>query len=494
MNRPLRRARGRLHDNVALWAQLVALCCALPLCLTGCAVLAGKADYADYRAVRLSHDDASRLLAMQRYVQRHPDGQWHVSIQAERERRDVATFESGKATATGLSHYLRVFPDGVFSAQARSRLSAIALIEGRKHAELARARQLTEARKQREVELSRTWVTRFIGYWAKTLGGLSSWGAPIPEVAHDNPAFSRAFGAEPRPRCTLDECVKYYASHYAVPVPGGTRVERTLSLLLRLRMRDGKLERAELLLPDQGFSRWFEIEERKAVVDGDPLARHAAVAWAEKVLVPLLAIAGSDIAEGPGGYVLAPIERPAIGPSGELTDTTAEDPSAPRNRLGGVAADGTTLAGPDVGELVRPKQEPTADMVFAPLAVDRSGHAAAAPELAATPAEPAAAPHEAGSGEVMVMQPLAVPLAGTGQGPALPAPTLAPEVAPPAALTADPGVIRVFTSRALRVVLFAAPSDQSSPAYDGIVIERLGPAEAKSSPGASAHRVRTGHH
>src|SRR4029077_21192738 len=109
----------------------------------------------------------------------------------------------------------------------------------------------------------------FFGYWAKTLLSIGNWGAPIEQVARANPEFSRAFGRPPRPRCTSDGCVKYYESAYAVPVPGGTRIERVMRLILRLRMEGGQVVRAELLMPGAGFSRWQELEERRAVVDGD---------------------------------------------------------------------------------------------------------------------------------------------------------------------------------------------------------------------------------
>jgi hypothetical protein len=407
--------------------------------LAGCTMFAGKADYADYRTVRLAPDEPARLVAMQHYVQHHPDGHWHDEVQAARTQHDLATFEAGKATRAGLEGYLAAFPDGIFAAQARSRLSALELIEQRKREEIARGETLAAERKARQEELRRTWVTRFVGFWAKTLASLSAWGAPIPDVARDNPSFSRAFGAEPRPRCTADECVKYYSGSYAIPVPGGTRVERTISLVLRLRMRDGKLERAELLLPDRGFSRFSEVENRSMVVDSDEESRKAAVAWALDRLSGLLP---ELAASGPGqgapmpepGYVLAPIEKPSLGPTGELTDTAAEDPSAPPNRLN-QDQDPSPAQQPSVQQLIAPNTEPAPDMVFNPVQVDRNGHAQAAPDL--------------------VMAPVAVPAPEAPAGP----------VTPP--------TVRAFRLRDLRVVFFAAGSDPGTPPYDGVLIERV---------------------
>ena len=239
----------------------------------GCVLLASKADYADYRAVRLASDPGDRALAMRAYVDKHPSGQWHDEVAAARKSQELRAFESGKDTRLGLEHYLQAYPDGTFVAQAQSRLRAIALIEQQRRQAEIESQQLAAARKVRAQELRRTWLGRFLGYWIKTLVELKGWGEPIADVARQNPQFSRAFGALPRPRCTKDECVKYYTSSFAVPVPGGNRLERNLSLLLRLSLRAGKLERAELLLPERGFSRWYELEQRREVSSGERAAR-----------------------------------------------------------------------------------------------------------------------------------------------------------------------------------------------------------------------------
>ena len=470
--------------------------------LSGCTAFAGRSDYLDYRAVRLAADPEQRVLAMQRYVAGHPDGRWYDSIQREREAGDRALFEQGKSTRAGLELYLKAFPDGAFADQAASRLSAVAGIEQRKRSEAARAAELVQARKLREAELSRTWVTRFFGYWVRTLAGLTGWGAPVEQVARSNADFSRAFGRPPRPRCSSDECVKYYESNFAVPVPGGTRLERTMRLVLRLRMDQGRVVRAELLLPDHGFSRWKELEERKPVVDADPEARQQAVDWAVGHALELLdRVRGATDGSKPArdeisGYVVSAIPVPAIGPTGELVDTTAEDPSAPTNRIQGGAASAASApeAEPTVTDMLKPQApEQAADLEMAPLRVGADGRPLPDVPAAGAPATtPTQAPTPA-SGEVMEMAPLAVPPAAGASATASPAagPAAAPAPVPAAttALAVSPAVARAFLLRPdLRVVVFAAASDERSPAYDGIAIERVAPATArpKARPAAPA--------
>lgn len=455
------------------------------LLLAACAAFVAKQEYADYRAVQLAPSDDARLLAMQRYVTSHPQGRWATELQAERGAREREVFERGKASKPGLELYLAAYPDGVFAAQAQARLSAIALIEQRQQAELAQVAALEVERKRLEDERSRTWVTRFVRYWTKTLLSVARWGVPIEQVARENAELSRAFGRPPRPRCSFDECVKYYDSAFAVPVPGGTRLERTMRLLLRLRLREGKLERAELLLPQWGFSRWIELEDKKLVVDADPSARAAAVEAALGRILPLL----DELAQERTpieGFVLGELAPPAIGPSGERLDTTVEDPAAPSNRIqgeAGAAAGGA--AEPDVAQMLAPTApEPAADMELAPLQVGPDGRAlpAGGGEMVLDPLRVPSAGAAAGE---MVLDPLAVPAqAGSTGAPAAGQPGRPIGAAAPAAMLVSPASTRAFRVGALRVVVFAAGTDARAPAYDAIVVEPEPPAQpAKSKPG-----------
>jgi hypothetical protein len=442
---------------------------------SGCVLFAGKADYADYRTIRLANDPGERAVAMRSYVENHPDGEWREEIAAERKSQELGAFEAGKDSRKGLEAYLQAYPDGTYVAQARSRLSAIALIEQQRKQAQEQASTLADARRQRAQELRRTWLGRFLGYWVETLTSLRGWGEPIPTVANNNPSFSRAFGALPRPRCTQDECVKYYSGAYAVPVPGGNRIERRLSLLLRLRMRAGKLERAELLLPERGFSRWYELEERRAVSSGESAERERAVDWAIKRALPLIEQLSGGVS-ALAGVSLPAIEAPAIGPTGELIDTSIENPSDPQNSAQhednednagiGVAA-GKPKAAPTTADLVKPEApSATPDMVFDAIGVNKQGQRVAAPQAAENPARGA----DGGStSEMSFATPLDVPKTGPAEA------TAAPEEDEPEQKSAPlPAVVRSFQTTGgsgLQVTLFAAGTD--GPGYDGIVFERL---------------------
>lgn len=455
----------------ALALSLLALC----MLLCGCAMFVGKDEYRDYRAVQLASGEKARVLALQRYASRHYGGHWYDEVQSERDARELSLFESGKSTRSGLELYLAAYPDGELVGQARSRLAAIDVIEGRKRAEVAAQAQLDEQRKARDAELQRTWVERFAGYWVRTLSTLQGLGQTIDQVARQNAEFSRAFGRMPRPRCTSDACVKQYESHYALPVPGGTRIERSMRLALRLVMKEGKLVRAELLMPSFGFSRWREVQDRKAVIDADAQDRSGAVQWAvEKLLAALPKQADGSAAKlvPEPGYALAGIDAGKLGPTTELTDTTAEDPSAPTKRVAEVAMPGADAGkgGPKeqtLQEIVNGPAPASADMDLAPMSIDAQGRAVQMQPAA--PNEPSTAP---AAGEEMVFEPMAVPKGEGGAGGALPQPTAPVAAAPDAAAgTFAPARVEAYRMGGLRLVVFAAAGNDAGAALDGVIIE-----------------------
>lgn len=434
---------------------------ALLLQLAGCALTASKADYRAYRATRTAGDDTARLVAMRAYLQAHPDGVWAAEVDRDRRRRDTASFEAGKDSRAGLQLYLRVFPDGAFAAQARERLRAIDVIEAGRARQAEQAEQAARARAAREEMLRRTWVSRFVAYWARTFAGLRGWGAPVARVAGDNPDFSRAFGRSPRPRCSEQECLKYHDARYAIRVPGGTRIERQMRLVLRLRMAEGGLAAAELLLPARGFSRWFEQETGQTVPEGDPGRRAEAVAWAMARIAEMLGALPGELTSL-GSRDAPTIAAPGIAPTGELLDTSVEDPSAPPNRIAG-ARDPDEAAGQ---QDAAPAQA-APDMVLGGLDIGADGETRTLPGSDA-------AESAAGEGQPMVLDALTIPAEG-GTPPANVPGGPPPQDAAPAVGPA-PSTVRAEAYRigGLEVIVFAGARGPGG-GYDGLL---LGPVTA----------------
>lgn len=292
---------------------------ALAAGLAGCAAFAGKTDYRDYRSVVRSQTEQERLIAERDYLARNPSGQWAEEIRADRARLEPGLFEASKSTAGGLRWYLEVYPEGQFVAQAERRLAALSSVETSRQDEETNAAEVREERREEALERRRQWGTQAITFWTRTLLSVENWGAPIGEVAAGNQAFNESFGAAPRPRCNREECIKFYELDFAVPVPGRTRIERKLRILLRLRLNEGNLVRAEMLLPNRGFSRWFELENEEFIPDGDPESRQVSINWALERVIPVVrevtpTAAAIDV-------VPEPIDPPTV--------TATEDEAAP---------------------------------------------------------------------------------------------------------------------------------------------------------------------
>lgn len=272
--------------------------------LAGCATFAARGDYADYRAYRFAEGADEELSAMNHYLENQPTGHWREEVAAEHAAREEAYFVEARETPDGLATYLQVFPNGRFAEEATQRQSAFAELEaGRQRDEEAR---LAIERERREALLlsRRQWAAEAVTFWSRVLLSVDTWNTPMEEVVAGNQVFNDAFQADPRPRCSDDECVKFYSLSYAIAVPGQTRIDREIRLQLRLHLEEQRLVGAELLMPQRGFSRWYELENQEPILDEDPESRQVAIEWALTRVATLLresmpTAAGVDVALEP---------------------------------------------------------------------------------------------------------------------------------------------------------------------------------------------------
>ncbi|MFK7998071.1 MAG: hypothetical protein AB8H86_00690 [Polyangiales bacterium] len=259
------------------------------LCLVaGCATFASRGDYADYRSYRLAESLDDELAAMNRYLENQPNGHWRDEVEAEHAAREQAYFADAKETPEGLQMYMEVFPNGRFSAEAEQRQNAFAELEAARQRDVE-ARQRIERERREALLLSRRmWAAQAVAFWSRVLLSVEDWDTPMSEVVVSNQTFNDAFQADPRPRCSQSECVKFYALDYAIAVPGQTRIDRQIRLQLRLHLDSERLVGAELLMPQRGFSRWYELENQEPILDADPESRQVAIEWALTRIATLL--------------------------------------------------------------------------------------------------------------------------------------------------------------------------------------------------------------
>jgi hypothetical protein len=272
---------------------------AVSITITSCATIAGHDEYAAYRRLHIAREQNERLEALARYAERFPTGLWIEEVRAERNAKEPEIWSSHNATAEGLQFYLAVYPDGTYVQQAQQRLAALSTIHVHREVEQEHVQELHQEQRQQAAEDRRLWVTRAVQFWTRTLLGIRNYGQSIGQVARANAEFSQAFGQVPAPLCTPTSCIKHYHARYAIPVPGATRIEREIHVFLRILLEQGRVQRVELLIPNKGFSRWYELVNRTVVTDEDPDQRQAALTWALEQLEPVMAeaFAGAQAAD-----------------------------------------------------------------------------------------------------------------------------------------------------------------------------------------------------
>ncbi|MEC7521358.1 MAG: hypothetical protein VYE22_15885 [Myxococcota bacterium] len=389
--------------------------------LAGCAVVATHDEYGTYRQVRMADNDRDRLLAMHRYVTEHPAGYWIEEVQEMRRAKEDEVWNASYTSREGLEWYLQIYPDGQYVDQARPRLAALQTVRSRQDEEEERQRELERQRRQELLEQRRTWVTRAMQFWTRTMVGIRNYGSSIQRIARGNEEFNRAFGQQPAPQCTADYCIKHYGQVYHIPVPGATRIDRHIDVYLRLLFDRGRMNRAELLLPNKGFSRWYEMENQTVVTDEDPEQRTMAINWALDRIQPII----QEVASGAERIDFIPEPVDPLQVQAEAEDTE-EAPTAPDET-------------PEEQQ-ARPEPQPMPEQTEE------------APEEGSLDALLAEA---AGADQQQQQQPVEPQQTDEPETMVLPVNLLA------------------YRYRNLRVVVFAAGEDDYGNAYDGLFIERI---------------------
>lgn len=402
---------------------------------TGCQIVASHAEVASWRTLRREADSRERLLLLGEYTRTYPGGVWATAAAEERAAAEETIWAESSSSVEGLRYYLTAYPDGIYVEQANARMAALSVVTEHVVVEETREAEVTAETAAEAAETRRLWVGRAMEFWTRTLMGIRNYGAPISAVARANSAFSDAFGAAPPPLCSATACIKHYHSHFAIPNPGGTRIERDIDLFMRINLGErSRVERVEVLLPNMGFSRWYELENRVLVTDEDPEQRMAAIEWALGRIEPIIA----ELAAGSGRAIdVIPEPIPPISAADSAASAVAED-----------AAD----------------------------EVPGEAHAAPPPSEGTSGGEGAGAGEgSAGSGEGSELDELLAAATGGYGADAPPEETPPPpvdEVASEEAIVFPIG-LRALQVRNYRIVLFAAGEGDYGTGYDGFYIEHV---------------------
>jgi len=260
----------------------LALLAVASLALVGCVALrplaAQSADQEDYQTIRLVSGEGERLVAAQRYLERHPDGAWAADVRAELERAENAYFERAKESRTGAIDYLVFLPSG---PHADAAMAAVRAFDGH-IADDETALLVVAARRSTAALDAASRDRREAAEFVLQSSVVLLTGGSIGRSIADNDALRQllegsrngTWGGTPHRR-TVDWS-------YLVPTRSGPE-PREISVTVEVEEDDGRVVRAFLRGPAL-FSRWLEADTARAVDDTRPEDRQAAAEHARDVV------------------------------------------------------------------------------------------------------------------------------------------------------------------------------------------------------------------
>jgi hypothetical protein len=245
-----------------------------------------------------------------------------------------------------VASYLERFPDGVHAADATRRIDQLRYF-AQKAAERAEAQRLAEEderrRAEEENERQRALVRGGLERWLRTALDLPRWGTTVEALAALDEGFREQWSGDPEPVCVQSTCRRTVRASYFFAQAGGTRIDRSLSLVLQVDTRDGRVYQLTAYYTGRGFVDWLEMGSDAPIVNESSedreMARDAMMAMVQGAVSMRLPTA-SEVETEERGVLL----RFA---SGDITVTLREfPPDFAAGRVDGVQV---TFAGSLVG-------------------------------------------------------------------------------------------------------------------------------------------------
>jgi hypothetical protein len=209
------------------------------------ALVAPTSDYADYRLTRVAPTVPERLQAAERYLKQHPDGAFREAVARWYGRIEPLFFEASSDTLAGAEKYLSVLPHGPHANSAEQRRDAF-----RAAARVSSGERIAEQGAAFEVRLAAAAKARdevLVTYtaWLGRVLDFDGWGRPLGEASE---AFSSAWLADPKPKCTSDRCRKLLTLPYELQIGG--KPEKFVCLLeIAVRLSKGRVAEVTIAGP-----------------------------------------------------------------------------------------------------------------------------------------------------------------------------------------------------------------------------------------------------
>jgi hypothetical protein len=287
----------------------------------GCAIFASKAELRLVERMQRETDPVARADALQDYDSRFAGGgRLLPRVTGLRDQIDDGYWDYVSGQGLEQVHvdgYLARFPEGNHAGEARRRVDQLRYFAEAAAARAEAQRQAEEAERQRveeENERQRARVRTGLERWLRTALALPRWGTTIDALAALDEAFREQWAGEPAPVCVADTCRKTIDAFYFFSQTGGTRLDRRLSLVLEVDMREGRVYQLTGYYTGRGFVDWLEMGSAQPVLEEDgesrEMARDAMVAMVQGATDAV--IPGTSVEETTEEGVLLRFRRPPL--------------------------------------------------------------------------------------------------------------------------------------------------------------------------------------
>jgi len=250
---------------------------------TACAVFASKAELRMVEQLRAETDPLERVRMLSEYDARFA-ASGRMGERIDPFRGDIEEEFWQYAVRTGLDEaavraYLDHYPEGRRAPEAQRRLDQLRYFAEADAARLAAKRQAEEderVRVEEQNERERAKVRGGLERWLRTALKIQRWGTTVDALSAMDETFREQWQGDPAPLCVGNTCRKTLAASYFFAREGSTRVDRSISLVLQVDTREGRVYRLTGYYTGRGFVDWLEMSGTELIEDESEEDRQAA--------------------------------------------------------------------------------------------------------------------------------------------------------------------------------------------------------------------------
>lgn len=265
----------------------------------GCAVFASKAEYRLVEQMRSETDPVLRAEALSRWESEHAgDGRMgdRVAKLSDAIDDDYWTYLDNQGLEKRHAEaYLERFPEGGHAEAAQRRLDQLRYFAERDAARREAKRRAEEEERRRveeENERQRARVRNGLERWLRSALEVPRWGTTLPALLALDESLREQWTGEPAPVCVDDTCRRTIEANYFFARTGGTRIDRSLSLVFQIDMREGRVFQLTAYYTGRGFVDWLEMGSDQPIIDATEedheMARDAMIALVQGIVVTQL--------------------------------------------------------------------------------------------------------------------------------------------------------------------------------------------------------------